>query len=221
MLALQWPAFVSLRRGLPRWLPTLAVWGGTAGLAYAAFGFTGTGYPGTAALVPTIGTALLLASGDVDRGPIGRLLASRPMIWIGDLSYSLYLWHWPMLVIGNQLIDDPRVRTSALLVLASFIPAWLSFRWIEDPIRSATHLHGRRVIVLAAICVATPGTLSLALYTGSSHSWWNPDLARWEELRTQEPVSRAAGCHTSTSEDPAPLESCTFGDGEEDGHGRR
>jgi len=216
MLALHWQTVEAARDRLPSWTVTATAWAGGTALAFATFELRGTGYPGTAALIPTLGTVVLLASTDADRSPVGRVLASRPMTWIGDLSYSIYLWHWPLLVLGNQLIEDPRVRTSLLLVLASFIPAWLSYRYVEDPIRTASGIRGRRVLALGAVCVILPATLSLALLAGSAKSWGNPELARWEELRTEQPTSRSAGCHSSTTDDlGAPMESCIFGEGDQ------
>ncbi|KMY85501.1 acyltransferase 3 [Candidatus Paraburkholderia calva] len=69
---------------------------GVALLLAAIFGFTpGDPYPGWRALVPFIGTALVIYARD---GLLTRTLSSRPLQFVGDISYSVYLWHWPMLV---------------------------------------------------------------------------------------------------------------------------
>lgn len=92
-------------------------------------------FPGTWALMPTIGTALLIAAGPqawVNR----HILASKPFVWIGLISYPLYLWHWPFLAYahvqeGETLAWDVAAGWVALAVLL----AWLTFVIVETPIR--------------------------------------------------------------------------------------
>ena len=93
-------------------------------------------YPGLAALVPTFGTVALLAGGTVAvTTTIGRHLTSRPVLRVGDLSYSLYLWHWPMLVFAAELFG-PLSATEGLLVVAlAFVPSIVTERLVERPIR--------------------------------------------------------------------------------------
>ncbi|UYO98524.1 acyltransferase [Microbacterium sp. M28] len=114
-------------------------WAGILALLYTAFRFDGqTPFPGYMALVPTLGAAAIIAASNTDRWwyPT-RLLAIRPMRFTGDISYSLYLWHWPLIVIAPSvpfwgLTIYHRV---ALLVLC-FVLAWLTKRFVEDPARS-------------------------------------------------------------------------------------
>lgn len=120
-------------RGIGGWL-------GLAAIAYAAVVFDGsTTWPGVHALVPTVGAALMIASGITDaRFSPQRLLSAAPMVWIGGLSYSIYLWHWPMLIAAQAKYPDLRLRWTVLLMIASVVPAWLCHKLIENPVRFGT-----------------------------------------------------------------------------------
>ena len=131
-------------------------WAGLSAIGVAAFAIGGTsGYPGTVALLPVAGAAGLLVAGIPGRGPISRLLGLQPAVTIGDLSYSIYLWHWPMIVFANALLPG-RGWVAPAAAGFSFLPAWASYRYVENPIRSGARFRGRRVLRLAAICVVLP-----------------------------------------------------------------
>lgn len=114
-----------------------------------------TPFPGTAALLPTLGAALVVAGGAAGVLTLpGRLLTLAPMRFLGRISYSLYLWHWPILVLPAAAIDDrlPLVARLGLAAIAIVVAA-ASQRWVEDPIRHGRFV-GRRVrrtLVLAAM----------------------------------------------------------------------
>ena len=113
-------------------------WGGIAVLVFVIFQFDGqTPFPGYMAALPTLGAAAVIAASNTQRWwyPT-RVLAIRPSQFVGDISYSLYLWHWPLIVIAPSvpfwgLTIYHRV---ALLVLC-FVLAWLTKRFVEDPAR--------------------------------------------------------------------------------------
>lgn len=95
-----------------------------------------TPFPGATALVPVVGASALIASG-IGKGAAQRshwLLGSRPFVWIGDNSYALYLWHWPILIIGQQGFGLSSPLASYLLVASAIVPAYLSTRFLEKPI---------------------------------------------------------------------------------------
>jgi peptidoglycan/LPS O-acetylase OafA/YrhL len=96
-------------------------------------------FPGWWALMPTAGTTLLIAAGPaawINR----RLLSIRPMVFIGLISYPLYLWHWPLLSFAH--IVEPGVlaaSTIAAAVALAFALAWLTFRLVEKPLRTKSN----------------------------------------------------------------------------------
>ncbi|MFT4221110.1 MAG: acyltransferase family protein [Microbacterium sp.] len=121
-------------------------WGGVLVLLYVAFRFDAlTPFPGYAALLPALGAAAVIAASNADRWwhPT-RILSLRPAQFVGDISYSLYLWHWPLIIIAPSvpfwgLTIYHRV---ALLVLC-FVLAWLTKRFVEDPVRGFAPLTRR------------------------------------------------------------------------------
>lgn len=96
---------------------------------------TSTPWPGTAALVPVLATALLILLGGRGRDGVEQVLALTPFQRIGAWSYSLYLWHWPPLALAAAAGGDPGVRKAIALTAISFVPAVLSYRLVENPIR--------------------------------------------------------------------------------------
>lgn len=99
---------------------------------------TSTTWPGAAALLPVLGTAAVIAGGlAAPRNLAARILSLRPLVWIGALSYSVYLWHWPLLRFWEWVYDTPSVPVGLLIVGLSFIPAWASYTFVESPIRHA------------------------------------------------------------------------------------
>jgi peptidoglycan/LPS O-acetylase OafA/YrhL len=86
-------------------------------------------FPGLYALPPCLGAALLLLTAD---GWGNKLISAPPLVWTGDISYSLYLWHWPLLVFARLLFGDS-IWLAVLVVIAAFALAALSRRYIEQP----------------------------------------------------------------------------------------
>ena len=149
---------------LPPGVAAAAGWIGLAAVALSAVVIrTDTPFPGTAALLPTVGSGLVILAGmrASPAGP-GRLLGLPPLRFLGKISYSLYLWHWPVIVLPAALIDTPLPVRIGLAVLAIPI-AWASQRWIEEPIR-----HGRLVGLVPRRNLAVAGALTVALVLSSA-----------------------------------------------------
>jgi len=163
LLAIAFPTLVRL----PAALRGVLGWVGLALVAYSIVELDATTvWPGTATLLPVLGTAAaILAGGGVSaRWGVGRLLGIRPAVWIGGLSYSLYLWHWPFLIAAEGIWGDLRVRYGLLVVLASVIPAWLSYRYVETPFRRSARFALPRPALLAgagAMVVSTVAGVAL------------------------------------------------------------
>jgi peptidoglycan/LPS O-acetylase OafA/YrhL len=94
-------------------------------------------FPGVVAAIPVVGTLAVIWAGmpDASWSPT-RIGATRPVQWVGDVSYSLYLWHWPIFMFVPYLTGMPSPPwLMVLLVVVSLAVAGLSKRWIEDPFR--------------------------------------------------------------------------------------
>lgn len=135
--------------------------GGLLAIALAAVVYTSsTPWPGYHALLPTLGCALVIAGGVGAPTAAGRLLSWGPFVWIGGLSYAIYLWHWPVLELTQQAFGDQRLLVRIALGLSAIGLAWLTKHLVEDPIRFAGPLVRSNALSLAlaaALMVATAG----------------------------------------------------------------
>lgn len=135
--------------------------GGLGAVLWASATFEATSaFPGWLALAPVIGTCALIASRG---GWTAAILSSRAAGWIGDRSYSWYLWHWPAITFAVAVF--PGSRVSAVVAAAgSLALAELSYRFVEAPIREGRLWRAGRIrtFALASACVAVP--YSVATY---------------------------------------------------------
>ncbi|MEN0129088.1 MAG: acyltransferase family protein [Brevundimonas sp.] len=122
---------------------TVAGWVGFAAIAVACATFSGsTPFPGAAALLPTLGALAVVwsATDDTPNG-LGHVLGRRPVVWLGDVSYGVYLWHWPLLILApfalRALLDD---WARAGIVVLTLVLAAATKRWLEDPVRRSALL---------------------------------------------------------------------------------
>jgi peptidoglycan/LPS O-acetylase OafA/YrhL len=173
LLALAAPVAASLRMDRLRGVVAPVIGWLGAGLLGAALLVIQptTEYPGLASLLPTLGAVAIIASGGGARSPGAIALARGPLRWLGRISYSLYLWHWPILVLGSVALgvgasgldegvvrDDVPVRIG--LVLLAVVVSWLSWRLVEEPVRRA---RGWRVGPLRGFGLAGAAVLSLVI----------------------------------------------------------
>ncbi|MCX2712481.1 acyltransferase family protein [Mycolicibacterium sp. J2] len=151
-----------LRRGriLPTSIAPLAGWLGLGAVIAGGVLFsTATEYPGYAVALPVVGAALLIAAGPVARGP-AAVLSVRPLTWLGDISYSLYLVHWPVLMLpvaATGYMQPLPLWLRAVAATACIPLAWLLYRYVEQPGQRAAWLTGarpRRTFAVAAAGMA-------------------------------------------------------------------
>jgi peptidoglycan/LPS O-acetylase OafA/YrhL len=131
-----------------------------AGLIHASM------FPGYVAAIPVVGTMLLLLAGvGAPESPAPRLLRTRPAQVIGRLSYSVYLWHWPLLVIGQQLIPNSSVPVRLSWIAIAGLMAAVTSDAIENPIRFQAFLNARSGLTLGL------AALSAILCVGAFGAW--------------------------------------------------
>jgi peptidoglycan/LPS O-acetylase OafA/YrhL len=189
LLALAAPVLGQLTRGFRRVLAT----GGLAAIAVAAFSYdASTLFPGWRALLP------VLAAGA--RGVLGpaRLLTRRPMRYVGDISYSLYLWHWPVLVLGAEYVGDSRSPAETiLLVVVMVLLSVVSYHAVENPIRHArgAALRGRRALAM------WPAALAIVVFTSGYAAAYSTQAfeARIAGATAGSPVEGRSGSSVSAS----------------------
>lgn len=181
--------------------------GSLAGLACIAFSFvcfrSNTPFPGLAAVIPCLGAALFLIANAHCRTHSGDLLATRPFVHCGKVSYSWYLWHWPLLAFSRYWALTPIApETGSLLLGVSLILASITYTLVEHPIRRGQKLASHRSLV--TLCVSAAVSLALLGAVTSAGRGWperfpplalqlaatGPREGRWPELNSAE-IARA------------------------------
>lgn len=130
-------------------------------IGWGIFGLTSDDpFPGINALFPCLGTALIIYSGQGSPTMVGKLLGSKVPVFIGLISYSLYLWHWPLLVFGEiWSVYELSALQTWFIVGLSFLAAFLSWKFIEAPFRKKDSVFKRKGLFIAAgaltaLCIA-------------------------------------------------------------------
>jgi peptidoglycan/LPS O-acetylase OafA/YrhL len=152
-----------------------ASWAGTALIAGA---YTliepSTAFPGKAALLPVLGTGLLIFGNTLAPASLpARLLTSKPMVSIGALSYAWYLWHWPLISFARtQRLMAPNMLVDTAFALAALGLAAFTLRFVENPIRYGTALRGRTnaaVVRLGATAIMLVAAVAAAVFLWDVH----------------------------------------------------
>jgi len=180
-------------------------WGRVAGLTgVAAVAAAATqlndqsAFPGSLALLPAGGTALVLAALLAEgRGPLAAALSWRPLTRVGDLSYSWYLWHWPFLVVGPVLFPAGGAAVAASAVVLSYLAAEASYRFVEQPFRTGRASRwAPQAVVASAVGAACTSAFALTVLTpASSGAPGNALQQRFIEAKQDIPTLYKRGCH--------------------------
>jgi peptidoglycan/LPS O-acetylase OafA/YrhL len=145
-------------------------WAGILALVYTAFRFDAqTTFPGYAAALPTLGAAAVIAASNTRRWwyPT-RILSIRPAQFTGNISYSLYLWHWPLIIIAPSVpFWGLTIYHRVALLVICFVVAWLTKRFVEDPVRSWKVLTSRRARV-----TLWSSLVAMVLVAGTAGAAW-------------------------------------------------
>ena len=140
------------RRG---WVRKAAVWLGTLMILIAINAFTrNTAFPGANALLPCLGAALVIWSQTDAKPHWSQNRLANAFVFTGKISYSLYLWHWPIFVCAQAYFDEQAMEQPVVklaLFAASFGIAALSYRFVEQPVRRGAVLHRQNTLFAAAV----------------------------------------------------------------------
>ncbi len=196
-----------------RWLGEAVSLAGLGAIGWAVFSFTvATPFPGANALFPCAGAAALIYAGSGENTWTRRLLASPPLVGIGLISYSLYLWHWPIHVFADYVAGGPAGAAETVLLIAlSFALGFLSWRYVERPFRGSA-IPRATIFRLAGVAVAATLLLSGLLFVLQGlPQRFAPDIRRiFAEGDDNEP--RRHECFNRIAADVAAGRICTIGD---------
>ena len=171
-----------------------------------------TRFPGETALLPCIGAALILYA-DI-RGPtlVGRMLSLKPFIWLGLISYSLYLWHWPVLVFTRYILMRPlTIIDKSAVFLGVMVLAYLSWRFIERPFRRARHVGTASLFVGAGAVASVIIGVGLYGYLQKGLPDRFPPAVRHYALASTDINPRREACDQRPVADVAANRVCTLG----------
>jgi peptidoglycan/LPS O-acetylase OafA/YrhL len=154
-------------------------WAGLGLVIASAFALSGTqAFPGVLALLPAGGAAALIIGGSAAArfGP-SRLTSLRPLVFIGGISYSLYLWHWPVIVLWTAWSGRAVGPISGpVIVAACVLLSWLSKVWVEDKVRTANLLSGHGWRSVSTALAAVVPVVLVSLYIAAAPAPWDGHL---------------------------------------------
>ncbi len=189
---------------------------GLAMIAFPIFQYTdNTNFPGISALPPVLGAALIIFSGLEGKSLAGRLLSFPPLVFIGKISYSLYLWHWPLIIFAKYyMIRQMTSVETWILIAATLIVSTLSWRFVETPFRSKQFLSTRQIYAFAAVGMA------MMLFAGSVVYFFKgfPERPGLEHLAIDTKKEEAwllKECNINLTDDPQAIIPCEIGDSTE------
>lgn len=176
--------------------------------------------PGPWLLLPCLGTALVIHAGSNEPARTSQILSLAPLVWIGLISYSLYLWHWPLLVLPQLILARELTPVEVAFAIGfSVLAAALSWRFVEQPFRrrALSDRPARRAMLVSGSAI-----LSAALLAGVALSQWGPllwlntpkaKLADAAVIHDANPLCLARDRPSQGSTELPPFEPCLFGAG--------
>ncbi len=205
-------AFVPLHRMTAH--QNLCKWLGAAGLIAlvlcgALMADSGS-FPGYVAAIPVLATLAVLQAGAVaPNSLVARVLNRRPLQYFGGISYSLYLWHWPVLVMVPEIVSNHSAALRGVCVVVSVVLAAITQVTVENPIRFNSFLASRSWLSLRLV------GLSMTVCVGGLAIWWfalnhSAQFRKFQEARNDVPSFYKTGC-TPGLHDASPKQ-CSFGE---------
>jgi peptidoglycan/LPS O-acetylase OafA/YrhL len=194
-------AMLPRRDGHPT-LRSVLSWAGVAAIAVAAFAYSvRTPFPGHAALLPVLGAlAVMRAGAPARRWAPTPVLKASPVQFVGDVSYSIYLWHWPLLILAPFVTHaGVHTTTRTTILMLTLLAAWLTKVLVEDPVRAGRLLIRRRAR-WTFVCAGAGMALVLAV-TASATSHLR-GAVRQAERETAAVLAAKPRCFGAASRDP-------------------
>jgi len=183
-------------------------------ITYAIFFYNKqTQFPGINAILPVAGTALIIYSGSTTNSLTRKILSISPLIKVGLISFSLYLWHWPIMVFYNMYSIAPPAATEIMsLLLITLAVSYASWRFIETPFRKRRVLAKRKnIFVIGGIVMACSAVLGLMLaLTNGLPSRFSSEIITI--LASETDNSNDLKCQKINTETVSNLKVCEFGD---------
>jgi peptidoglycan/LPS O-acetylase OafA/YrhL len=168
-------------------------------------------FPGLTSLWPCLGAAVLIEAGRGEGSLASRLLALAPLRWIGALSFSLYLWHWPMLVFARHLLlGHPDALQAGVAVALAVAAAWASLRWVETPVRQASWSQ-RTFLLSGAAAIAACLLVAGGLFLAARRAAEAPSPANTLLASAADHSPGRERCHTRERVQIAYADRCQFG----------
>ncbi|WP_238547593.1 acyltransferase family protein [Meridianimarinicoccus roseus] len=168
-------------------------------------------FPGPATLPVVLGTVLLIGC-TTGSSLVGRILASGPVVGIGLISYSAYLWHQPLFTFARLALGNLSAAAVVLLICATLGLAYLSWRFVEQPFRSRTWMGQGAVLRAGALAIVAFSTLGVLGHV-SKGAPWRFDADTRALAATAQASPFRDDCHTDGAEFRAPADACVYGDG--------
>lgn len=152
-------------------------------------------YPGILALLPSLATFFLLA-GYSATSSFHHFIGSPIFRKIGDLSYSLYLWHWPAWVINGLFFSDKRAIHMVVAIVTTLLSSILAYALIEAPIRRNVRLKSKPLLVICGTLLISIGIFVACIFLNKSANtlMHSPQIVKYEQVRTKKPDIYAFGC---------------------------
>lgn len=180
---------------LPSWFSQIAFYGGLLLILGSALWLhPGLAYPGPWAVFPSVGAALLIAAGQNVTTKQPDLLTHKYMVWLGDHSYSLYLWHWPLLMLGYSFGAQGKPFPIIGLVLCALLAAMFSYQFVELPFwkgRYSVASPTRALLVSVLVMLSIP---ALQIHMPRFLPARTAELVENERLKIDPPVIYQMGC---------------------------
>lgn len=156
-----------------KWLAEALGVAGVALMVWAILGFDNTDFPGVKALLPVFGAALAIYAFQAPHTTrIMKFFALKPIVFVGLISYSLYLWHWPLIAFYKNYTLLPLTwGVQAVIIVASFVLAVLSWRFVERPFRGHKAINYKKTFGIALVVMVSFVLMGNGLKEGYKQSW--------------------------------------------------